>query len=105
MILLLMSQMKGRGRSSGTPPANLFVQRAPFRAEVLRTRVVGNWREHIEEAMADARQMGTGARVVSKDGTVLARFENAARFAAASPRSHAPWRVTSAKSPRPGTAS
>lgn len=45
--------------------------------------------------MADARQMGTGARVVSKDGTVLARFENAARFAA----SHGPWKPARSETP------
>jgi hypothetical protein len=90
-----MPQRKGHDRPRVTPPANLFVRRAPFRAEVLRDRIVGEWREHIEEAMADARQMGTGARVVSKDGTVLARFENAARFAA----SHGPWKPARSETP------
>lgn len=59
--------------------------RAPFRAE--RTgSAPGAWRVHIEEAMADAKLLGTGARVVSENGILLARFENAVKYAPKEPR-------------------
>lgn len=62
------------------PPLPAVSVKPPFRA-VAAGREPGAWREHIEDAMDDARAIGTGARVVSSDGTLLAKFENAARYA------------------------
>lgn len=61
-------------------PTALTDVRAPFRAE-RRGSEPGAWRQHIEEAMADAKQLGMGARVVSENGVLLARFENAVKYA------------------------
>jgi hypothetical protein len=66
-------------RKFKTRPVLLPVVRAPFRAERRRTSP-GPWRAHIEDAMADARQLGNGARVVSENGILLARFENASKY-------------------------
>jgi hypothetical protein len=66
-------------RKTKHAPTFLPAVRPPFRAEAPKNRV-GEWRKHIEEAMDDARGMGVGARVVSQDGILLARFENAARY-------------------------
>jgi len=66
-------------RKTKHAPTFLPAVRPPFRAEAPKDRV-GEWRKHIEEAMQDARSMGIGARVVSQDGILLARFENAVRF-------------------------
>jgi hypothetical protein len=63
-------------------PVTLPEVRPPFRAEKKRSAAgltKGPWRAHIEEAMSDARQLGTGARVVSENGVLLARFENATK--------------------------
>lgn len=74
-------------RQKARPTATLSDVRAPFRAE--RTgSAPGAWRTHIEEAMSDAKQLGTGARVVSENGILLARFENAVKFAPKERRSH-----------------
>jgi hypothetical protein len=48
-----------------------------------RGRQTGPWRQYIEDALSDARAMGVGSSVVSENGVVLARFENAAKFVAA----------------------
>jgi hypothetical protein len=72
---------RGRPKKFGTSPVDLFVIRAPFRAEVLKEKIFGEWRDHIEQAMGDARKLGSGARVISKSGVVLAKFENAVRYA------------------------
>lgn len=61
-------------------PTALTDVRAPFRAE-RKGSEPGAWRAHIEDAMADAKQFGTGARVVSENGVLLARFENAMKYA------------------------
>lgn len=60
--------------------------RPPYRAEIPSKNIYGTWRKNIEEAMGDGRAMGTGARVVSEDGVLLAKFENAARFSTLEPR-------------------
>jgi hypothetical protein len=52
---------------------------APYRAEK-RGSEPGAWRDHVEDAMEDARQLGTGSRVVSQNGILLARFENAGKY-------------------------
>ena len=69
---------KGWPRKSVSPPEVVL---SPFRAEVLKKKVFGEWREHIEQAMDDARKLGNGSRVVAKDGTLLAKFENSVRYA------------------------
>jgi len=52
---------------------------APYRAEHRRKKAVGMWRPNIEEAMGDAKALGSGAVVVSSERVLLARFENATR--------------------------
>lgn len=64
--------MKSKKRSGIAPTE---VQK-PFQAQFPKSRKLGAWRDHIEQAMDDARAMGSGSRVVSKNGIVLARFEN-----------------------------
>lgn len=53
----------------------------PYRAEHKRKKILGAWRENIEEAFADAKLLGSGAAVVSSERVLLARFENAVKFA------------------------
>lgn len=72
---------RGRPRKNAFAPESLFQPRAPFRAEMPKKKFLGVWRDHIEQALDDARKLGSGARVVSFDGTMMAKFENAARYA------------------------
>lgn len=67
-------------RSTKTQTVFLNSVHPPFRAELPRKRI-GEWRSNIEEAMQDARAYGSGSRVVSSEGVLLARFDNAVRFA------------------------
>jgi hypothetical protein len=53
----------------------------PYRAEHKKKKFFGTWRKNIEEAFADAKLLGNGALVVSSERVLLARFENAMRFA------------------------
>lgn len=69
------------------PPTALPEVRSPFRAE-RKGGEPGAWRQHIEEAMADAKQLGMGARVVSENGVLLARFENAMKYVPKEGRGH-----------------
>lgn len=71
-----------RSKKFGISPVDLFLPRAPFRAEAPKKKIFGEWRDHIEQAMDDARKIGNGARVISKTGVVLAKFENDSRYAA-----------------------
>lgn len=63
-------------RPSTVAIAQLLAPRAPFRAEVPAESILCEWRDHIEEAMDDARKYAPGSRVVAQDGTLIARFEN-----------------------------
>lgn len=48
----------------------------PYRAEHRKQKIKGVWRDNVEEAFEDARKLGSGARVVSKEGILLATFDN-----------------------------
>ena len=67
-------------RSKKTQSVFLNAVHPPYRA-VLGKQKPGEWRKHIEEAMADARAMSRGARVFSSEGVLLAKFDSAAKFA------------------------
>jgi hypothetical protein len=72
-----------RPRAKGEPPrppmlATMQVTK-PYRAEHGKT-IRGPWHEVIDNAIDDARKIGNGARVVSKNGVLLLRFENAIKF-------------------------
>ena len=58
----------------------------PYRAEHKKKKFFGTWRKNIEEALRDAKLLGNGAAVVSSEGVLLARFENAVKFAGREPR-------------------
>ena len=79
-------------------PTALSDVRPPFRAERAGKDPCA-WREHIEEAMADAKQLGTGAKVVSQNGVLLARFENAMKYVAKG-RSREPREDRAPRAPR-----
>ncbi len=48
----------------------------PYRAEHPKKKVISAWRDNVEEAFEDARRLGAGARVVSKEKILLATFDN-----------------------------
>jgi len=49
---------------------------SPYRAEHPKQKIQGIWRDNIEEAFEDARKLGAGSRVISKEKILLARFDN-----------------------------
>ncbi len=49
---------------------------SPFRAEHRKQKITGAWRDNVEEAFEDARRLGAGSRVVSKEKVLLATFDN-----------------------------
>ena len=53
----------------------------PYRAEHKKKKILGAWRKNVEDAFRDAKLLGNGAAVVSSEGVLLARFENAVKFA------------------------
>jgi len=48
----------------------------PYRAEHPKRKITGAWRDNVEEAFEDARRLGAGSRVVSKEKVLLATFDN-----------------------------
>jgi hypothetical protein len=86
----MMSAHLHRPRQRGEKPRPPHVQTlkvtGPYRAEHRRKKVTGVWRKNVEEALADARILGSGAAVVSSERVLLAKFENAMKFAGPAPR-------------------
>ena len=76
------------GKVKKVPAWITLVVTAPYRAEhkTKKTSWVGVWRLAIEDAMQDAREKGVGARVVSSEGVLLAKFDNAYSKEASSSR-------------------
>lgn len=82
MVMTFHINRPRRPRTENRPPlaATLKVS-GPYRAEHRKKKKIGAWRENIEDAFRDAKLLGSGAAVVSSERVLLAKFENAVRFA------------------------
>lgn len=71
---------------SSRPPLPPTKVTGPYRAEHKRKKHVGTWRKNVEEAFADAKLLGSGSTVISNEGVLLAKFENAVKLSGSETR-------------------
>jgi hypothetical protein len=80
MIPSYVHRPRARGEAPRPPAIHTMPVTKPYRAEHWKKKIKGKWQEVIEDAIDDARKLGIGARVVSKNGVLLLRFDNALKF-------------------------
>lgn len=77
MMTIHLHRPRSKNPRPPLPPTKVT---GPYRAEHKKKKVLGAWRKNVEEALADAKLLGSGSAVVSSEGVLLAKFENAIKL-------------------------